>query len=224
MTSPDHDSATRLDHRALYEFRFAGVDADAKRKVWRKISADLFRRAGRPRRILDPACGAGELIETVPAQERWAADVVPPPITDPAVNISVGRYQDLDFPRDYFDAVVLSNVLEHLRDPDEVQAFLHRARALLAKDGRLVVLGPNFKHCAQQYFDCADHTLILTDVSVIEHLAVAGFEIVSAHPRYIPFSFRSRLPASAPLVALYLRLPIVWKVLGKQYLIIATPI
>jgi len=223
MTSRDHDTTQLLDHRALYEFRFAGVDAAAKRKVWQRISADLYRRAGRPGRILDPACGAGELIETIPAQERWAADVVPPPITDPAVNISVGRYQDLDFPEGHFDAVVFSNVLEHLRDPDEVQRFLQRARGQLAEGGRLVVLGPNFKHCAKQYFDCADHTLILTDVSVREHLVAAGFEIVSAHPRYIPFSFRSRLPDSAPLVALYLRLPIFWRVLGKQFLIVATP-
>jgi hypothetical protein len=42
-------------------------------------------------------------------------------------------------------------------------------------------------------------------------------------PRFLPYSFRSRLPASRQLVALYLRMPILWRLQGKQFLVLGTP-
>lgn len=212
-----------MDYEALYRFRFQDVDPVSKRAVWSVIAADLARRAGNPRRVLDPACGSGEFITGVPADERWAADVVAPSFDDDRVRILVGRYQDLDLPAGHFDAILFSNVLEHLAGPDDVQDFLQRARTQLAPGGRVVIMGPNFKYCPKEYFDCADHTLVLTDVSVVEHLVAAGFTVDTVIPRYIPYSFRSRLPANPRLTAAYLRMPFVWRFLGKQFLVIATP-
>ena len=39
------------------------------------------------------------------------------------------------------------------------------------------MIGPNFRYCSREYFDCADHTVILTHVSMAEHLHAAGFEV-----------------------------------------------
>jgi hypothetical protein len=82
-------------------------------------------------------------------------------------------------------------------------------------------MGPNFKVCARTYFDCADHTLALTDVSVAEHLYAAGFEIRSAVRRFLPYSFRGQLPASSRLTRTYLKTPIAWHFLGAQFLVVA---
>ncbi len=68
-------------------------------------------------------------------------------------------------------------------------------------------MGPNFRYCAKEYFDCADHTVILTHVGVEEHLYAAGFESESVVPRFLPYSFRGRLPASAALTRRYLGTP-----------------
>ena len=87
--------------------------------------------------------------------------------------------------------------------------------------GRIAVLGPNFRYCSDEYFDCADHTLALTHVAVEEHLYAAGFEIVRSIPRFIPYSFRSRIPKAPWLVRAYLRTPPLWRVLGKQFLVLA---
>jgi hypothetical protein len=87
--------------------------------------------------------------------------------------------------------------------------------------GRVAVLGPNFRYCAREYFDCADHTLALTHVSVEEHLYAAGFEIERVIPRFLPYSFRSRFPQSPALVRAYLNTPLAWRFLGKQFLVIA---
>jgi hypothetical protein len=84
------------------------------------------------------------------------------------------------------------------------------------------VLGPNFKYCAREYFDCADHTLALTHVAVAEHLFAAGFEVGEVVPRFLPYSFRGSLPAGPGLIRAYLRTPIAWRFLGKQFLLIAS--
>src|SRR5262249_39976649 len=115
------------------------------------------------------------------------------------------------------------NLLEHFRQPEDIAAFLERMRECLAPEGVLTIMGPNFKYCAREYFDCADHLLALTEVSVQEHLFATGYDVVDVVPRFLPFSFRGRLPPSPRLTALYLQNPLLWRVLGKQFLIIARP-
>ena len=100
-----------------------------------------------------------------------------------------------------------SNLLEHFHSPEEVAAFLDRMRETLAPGGVLALMGPNFKYCARDYFDCADHLLALTHVSVQELCSRPGYKVTEVVPRFLPFSFRSRLPASPALTRLYLRMP-----------------
>ena len=61
----------------------------------------------------------------------------------------------------------------------------------------------------------------LGNESLGAHLHSAGFEIERVIPRFVPFSFKSRLPSSTGLVRAYLRMPFVWPLLGRQLLIIA---
>jgi hypothetical protein len=213
-----------LDYERLYEFRFQGIDHDARRKVWAQIAPFIWERMGRPSRVLDPAGGFGEFINSVPASERWLVDVVdyPERTTAPGVKIVIGDIFDVELPLAHFEGVFASNLLEHLRTPEDVSAFLNRMRETLAPGGTIAIMGPNFKYCAREYFDCADHHLALTEVSVQEHLAAAGYEVRRVVPRFLPLSFRGHLPPSPRLTALYLRLPVVWRVFGKQFLITAT--
>ena len=117
----------------------------------------------------------------------------------------------------------LQAFVPHTRSPEEIATFLDRMRATLAPQGVLALMGPNFKYCADDYFDCADHLLALTHVSVQEHLFAAGYHVREVVPRFLPFSFRSRLPASPALTRLYLRMPALWRIQGKQFLILANP-
>jgi hypothetical protein len=81
-------------------------------------------------------------------------------------------------------------------------------------------MGPNFRYCAKDYFDCADHNVILTHVGVEEHLYAAGFDIDRSNPQFLPYSFRGRLPPSPALTRRYLNTPLAWKLLGKQFLVV----
>lgn len=211
-----------IDHERLYDFRFRRVGAQARRVVWAEIARYLYRRLGAPTRVLDAAAGHGEFIHAVPAAERWAVDLVafPELLTDPGVVFVQGDLLDIELPDAAFDAVLVSNALEHFPSQDAVGTVLRRLRATLAPGGRIAVLGPNFRYCPRHYFDCADHTVALTHVSVSEHLYAAGFEIEAVVPRFLPYSFRGRLPTGRRMVRAYLGFPPAWRVLGKQLLVI----
>lgn len=222
--APDDGVGTGgLDYGRLYEFRFRDVEQRDRQTVWNEIGPFVWKRMGCPHRVLDPAGGRGEFVNSIAADERWLVDLVDYPHrrTAPGVKVVIGDVLSLDLPRDYFDGIFVSNLLEHLPDPDAVAGFLARMRATLAPGGVLAIMGPNFKYCAREYFDCADHLLALTHVSVEEHLIAAGFKLQESIPRFLPFSFRSRLPASAPLARLYLQIPLLWRVAGSQFLLLA---
>lgn len=212
-----------MDYTRLYEFRFRDHDQRAREAVWTAITEDLYLRMGKPQVVLDPASGRGEFITAVPARERWAVDQMPSvrDLESQGIHAIVSDLFDVELPPAHFDAVLLSNLLEHLMTYEDIQRCLRKMRAAIRPGGVVAVLGPNFKYCSKEYFDCADHVLALTHVSVEEHLYAAGFEIRSVLPRYLPYSFRGRLPPSASLTRLYLRNPWAFRFLGKQFLVIA---
>jgi SAM-dependent methyltransferase len=210
-----------LDYARLYQRRFAGVQQSDRVDVWSVVAPWLHRCLGHPQRVLDPAAGRGEFITAVAAHERWAIDQVDHGhLQDAGVTFVPGDARDVDLPSDHFDAVFVSNFLEHLDSPHDIARFLVRMRSALRPGGRIAVMGPNFRYCANQYFDCADHVTALTHVSVDEHLHAAGFVVERVVPRFLPYSFRGRLPASPLLVRTYLRAPLAWRLLGKQFLVI----
>lgn len=210
-----------MNYERIYAYRFEGVDQRARDLTWREIAQDIWHRLGSPQAILDPASGRGEFINHIPAAERWAVDLVDMRVDlDSSVRFQQGDALHAELPDAHFDAVFVSNFLEHLPTPETVATFLARMYEVLRPGGLIAVMGPNFRYCAGEYFDCSDHILALTHVAVEEHLYAAGFEIVRTHPRYLPYSFRSRLPPNPLLVRYYLRMPLAWKVLGKQFLII----
>ena len=211
-----------MNYQRLYEYRFAKVDQAARIPVWNEIATLIYTLLGRPSRILDPAAGRGEFINAVPAPERWAVDLVDyaEGTYAPGVRSLVSDVFAAELPSEHFDGVWVSNFLEHLTTQESVASFLERMYDVTAPDGRIAIMGPNFRYCAKEYFDFADHTLIFTHRAIAEHLYAAGFVPERIEPRFLPYSFTSGLPPSERLTRLYLRSPIAWRALGKQFLII----
>lgn len=211
-----------INYERLYTYRLRDVDQASRQAVWREIARYAHGRMGAPQRVLDPAAGRGEFITAVPAADRWGVDPVSQGIPDAAgVKIITADLMDADLPCGYFDGVFLSNFLEHLPDQNAVGAALGKLHAAMEPGGRIAVMGPNFRYCAREYFDCADHIVPLTHVAVTEHLYAAGFDITAVTPRFLPYSFRGLLPPSPLLTRAYLRTPALWWLLGKQFLVLA---
>lgn len=211
-----------MNYQRLYEYRFRGIDQNDRVTVWREIAPFVHGLMGSPRRVLDPAAGRCEFINAVPAEERWAVDQTDyaERDADPGVTTVVSDIMDAELPDAYFDGVWVSNFLEHLLSQEQTAAFLERMRGAMRADGRIAIMGPNFRYCAKEYFDCADHTLTYTHTAIAEHLYAAGFEPERIVARFLPYSFRGRLPASAATTRLYLHTPAAWRLLGKQFLVI----
>jgi hypothetical protein len=212
-----------VNYKRLYEYRFRAVDQRRRDEVWAVLAPVMHERLGRPERVLDPAAGRCEFINAVPATERWAVDAVafPEGIARDGTRLIVAEIMSADLPPEYFGGVFVSNFLEHLPSQQGVAAFLEKMHACMAPGGRIAVIGPNFRYCAREYFDFADHNVILTDRAVGEHLYAAGFEIKSVDGRFLPYSFTARLPSHPVLVDAYLRFPPAWRILGKQFLAVA---
>jgi hypothetical protein len=213
---------TGINYERMYAWRFHDVDQSRRQAVWREIARYVHRRMGAPARVLDPAAGRGEFITAVPAAERWGVDLVGHGVPESSgTKMMITDIMAADIPSDYFDGVFVSNFLEHLPDQNAVATVLGKLYSAMQAGGRIAIIGPNFRYCAREYFDCADHTVILSHIAVTEHLYAAGFEVTAVSARFLPFSFRGLLPPSPVLTKLYLRAPFLWRLLGKQFLVLA---
>jgi SAM-dependent methyltransferase len=210
----------------IYGHRFDDRAASQKDGIWKEVARYLQRWVPSDGRVLDVACDLGYFIRNIEAGERWATDLR---------DVSASLGPDVHFvqvdglslseavPRDYFDVVFTSNYLEHLPGPDAVIAQLAEFRAVMKPDGRLIVLQPNIRYVGAAYWDFIDHKVALTEKSLVEAASAAGFAVEHLVPRFLPYTTKSRLPQSSGLVRAYLRLPLAWRVMGKQTLLIARP-
>jgi SAM-dependent methyltransferase len=212
-----------INYQRLYEYRFADVDQGARESVWNEIAAYVYGALGRPECVLDPAAGRCEFVSAVPARERWAVDEVayPEAIADAGLTTVTADIMAADLPYEHFDGIFVSNFLEHLPDQQTIGSFLRRMHEVTRPGGRIAVLGPNFRYCARNYFDCADHNVALSHLAVAEHLHAAGFHVTRVTPRFLPYSFRGTLPASARLTRAYLHVPLAWRLFGRQFFVVA---
>ncbi|HEV2763692.1 MAG TPA: class I SAM-dependent methyltransferase [Pyrinomonadaceae bacterium] len=196
---------------------------DEKRDaVWREIGRYLQARYIPPdSRILDLGAGYCHFINNVRGRERHALDASAelPEHAAPGVSAHVRSCTRLEnFAADSLDVVFSSNLFEHLTRPELIET-LGELRRVLRRGGRLLVVQPNFKYCAADYFDDYTHVQIFTHVGLADLLAAEGFRPLDVRARFLPFSMKSRLPKAALLVRLYLRSP--FKPMAGQMLLVA---
>lgn len=174
-----------MDYNRIYDYRFKDVDKQKKLITWQIIADFLYKQLNSPASIIDPAAGECEFINAIPIKEKWAVDLNSDFIAKFAnknIHIIIGNALEVKLPDDYFDAAFMSNFLEHLNSHEEIHSLLVRVFCSLRGGGRIAVMGPNFKYCSKEYFDSADHRMILTHLSMEEHLYSAGFNIIKVVP------------------------------------------
>jgi len=189
--------------------------------VWREIVRYVRRDVGPVNSLIELGSGYGDFINQFPARHRLAFDL----------NRKMGEFlvPDVKFydrsaedigrlPKSSADMVFASNFLEHL-DDRRLERLMPLVRQVLVPGGRLVLLQPNYRLCADRYFEDETHVSIFSDETIGPFLSWHGFEVVKLVPGLLPFSMKSRLPKWPFLVRLYLMSP--FKPLAAQMYVVA---
>ena len=209
----------------VYSRRFDAMRA-YRFKVWRVLVEKFFQKyipaAGT---VLDLGCGYGEFINQVGAGKRYGMDLNPRTreLLDKSVTF---LHQDCSahwpLEEGTLDAVFTSNFFEHLPDKAALGRTLGEIFRCLKPGGRLIAMGPNIKFTGGRYWDFWDHYLPLTETSLSEGLSLRGFRIAECHDRFLPYTMAGGPQYPTQFVSLYLRLPLLWKIRGEQFLVIAS--
>lgn len=210
----------------IYGQRFSHAEILQKDAIWREIAAFLQRFVPASAAVLDLACDHGDFIRNITCREKWATDLRDVSAVLPAdVKFVQANGLELDriLPHDQFDVVFMSNYLEHLATNNDVIEQFRIVRQLLKPHGRVIVLQPNIRLVGERYWDFIDHSVALTDRSLVEAAALGGFRAEVVIKRFLPYTTKSRLPQGQRIVRAYLKLPVVWRLLGKQTLYVGVP-
>jgi SAM-dependent methyltransferase len=210
----------------IYANRFSPVVRRFKIRTWKTICDAFLSRYIPPRgTVLDLGAGYCEFINHIRARRRIAIDLNPDTVlaADPRVEVlSIPLEQIIEaIEPESVDLAFASNVFEHLRGPDALLEVLDAIHQILKPGGRLIVMQPNVRALGGRFWDFVDHTLPLTEKGMAEALEVSRFEVVECRARFLPYTFKSRLPTWPWLVRLYLALPPAQWFFGKQMFLVA---
>ncbi len=211
--------------RQQYARRFTPLQ-QYRREVWSVLTRDFFQKlVGSGKSVLDLGCGWGEFINQIEARTKFGMDLnsSSPDYLNPDVQF---LWQDCStswpVPENSLDVVFTSNFFEHLPDKEALKKTLHEALKALRPGGKIICMGPNIKCVPGAYWDFFDHYVILTELSLKEALELTGFQVDRCEERFLPYTMVNGFQAPLWMIRLYIKLPLAWRFLGKQFLVIAS--
>lgn len=206
-----------------YRLRFTQT-RQYRNAVWKSLCDVYFSRfIHKDAHVLDLGSGWGEFINNIMAAHKYAMDLNP----DAKGHLSAGvRFLHQDCTRPWnlaaetLDTIFTSNFIEHLPDKAHVERTVSEAFRCLKPHGLFILMGPNIKCVPGAYWDFWDHLIPITELSLSELLKIKGFEIQSCISRFLPYSMSTGSTPPLFLVKWYLKLPKIWPLFGKQFLVI----
>lgn len=217
-------TANSDSNKDVYNFRFPTETDKMRHLLWGVLVKGFFQDLIPASSVLvDFGCGRGEFLGQISAKRKIGID---------RENLLLDRYaSQVEFmasessnwnflQEDSVDVIFASNVFEHFESKKELDQVLLEMRRVLRQKGRLIILTPNIRLEPRRYWDYYDHHLALSERSIAEALVKAGFKVERIISRFLPWSSESKVPFGTALLWIYLRIPIFWKLLGKQSLII----
>jgi SAM-dependent methyltransferase len=207
----------------VYRRRFAG-EAERRQALWNVLCREWFQKdVPEKAAIVEFGAGHCEFINAIQAAKKTAVDINPGTRKHAAagVEVVVGPVTHAPGLADASqDVLFMSNLIEHLTR-DEIVQTIRECGRVLRKGEKILILQPNVRFCAKDYWMFFDDITPVDDRALCEVLELCGFAIGRVIPRFLPYSTKSGLPQSRWLVRAYLRLPILWRWLGAQACVVA---
>lgn len=206
-----------MDVKKIYETRF--VNIKERKLIWQVLVKDFFQQFIKvDDTVLDVACGYGEFINNIACRKKFAVDL----------NKSVKRYlnKDIKFFSESskkmssikdksIDKIFVSNFFEHLHREDIIKTIDEFNKKLKA-NGEVIILQPNIRFCAKDYWMFFDHLTPIDDRALEEIFSSHGFQLKKRILKFLPYTTKSNLPKSPICIKIYLKLPFLWSFFGKQ--------
>jgi len=208
----------------IYEKRFSGHE-NYRNRVWKILINDFFSRWIKTTdHILDLGCGYGEFINQTNCEVRHAMDLNPK--TQSLLDKEIIFHQQdcsesWNIGHNSLDLVFTSNFFEHLPNKESLDRAMGEIKKALKPSGRIIAMGPNISVLKGKYWDFWDHHVALSDQSLCELLQIHNFTIEQSESKFLPYNMVRVKEHPLFLVSLYLKFPFLWKIFGKQFLIIA---
>lgn len=204
----------------LYQGRFSKNEVKHKARIWEVLCKCFFQKYVSPQdAVLDLGAGYCDFINHIQCREKFAVDLNDDTslLAHPDVTVHQSSSTNLSFlSNDSIDVVFTSNFLEHLRTKEEALQTFNEVHRVLKKGGLFMILQPNIRYVGFQYWDFFDHHIALTEKSLIEGLTIKQFKVKHVISKFLPFTTKSKIPKHPILVWLYLKVPLLWRVMGKQ--------
>jgi len=136
-------------------------------------------------KLLDIGCGSGTFIDFM---NKYGWETTGIDFDDKAIeaaraknlNVKLGTLVEQNFSNDYFDAITLAHVIEHVYDPIELLTECYR---ILKTNGKIVIAIPNSESLGHKYFkknwrglEPPRHIHVFSPKSLIHIVKLSGFK------------------------------------------------
>ncbi len=209
----------------IYETRYSKYSEIQKNAIWKILCSDYLQQfIDKDDSVLDIGAGHCEFINHIKCRTKYAIDMEKRILKYANHDVKVYITTASKLPKvltSRIDKVFIGCFLEHLPSKDAIVAMLREIKRVLKTNGKLIILNPNIRFSTSDYWDYFDHLTPVSDRSVVEVLEALGFKIDICLPKFVPNTIKDSLPKSLWLVKLYLHLPFLFPIFGKQMFIVA---
>lgn len=205
----------------LYAARFTAKQLKAKEKLWKILCSQFLQRyVPHESTVVDLGAGFCEFINNIECKTKFAVDVAPHAVRYANSGVVVKSTLS-ELPSSSVDVVFCSNFFEHLPSKEKMVQILLEIWRVLRPLGTVMIIQPNIYYAYREYWDHFDHRLPLSHRAMDEILRAIGFQILQLIPNFLPYSTRTPLMQLPFLLRMYLSLPFLRVLFGKQMFILA---
>lgn len=206
----------------IYKKRFFETGTEYRDKMWSVLCKNFFQKYfDKNDTVVDIPCGYCEFINNIEVKNKIAIDLNPESskYANKEVVFLNSTSEKIPLNNKSVDKIFVSNFFEHLTR-DQIVNTISEFKRILKKGGKVLVLQPNIRFCAKDYWMFFDHITPIDDRALDEVFSIKGFKLFEKIDKFLPYSTKSKLPKSLVFIKIYLKYRILWSVFGKQSILV----
>jgi ubiquinone/menaquinone biosynthesis C-methylase UbiE len=204
----------------IYNKRFGNT---AKRtRVWKVLVKYFFLKYFKENdTVLDIGGGYCEFINSIKCKKKYVLDINPDikKYANRDVTVLLAKSTKIPLKKETVDKIFISNFFEHITREDIIKTIIEMKR-VLRKDGEIVTMHPNIRFLQKDFWRFFDHITPIDDRALEEIFAIYDFLLEKKILKFLPYTMSGERSTPLVLLKIYLHFPILWKIFGKQSLLV----